>query len=45
MLKMKNNFGIKDIIEKHSLFNRNSESVAIGSALNNAVKIEEIKIR
>ncbi|MBB6043411.1 DnaB-like helicase N-terminal domain-containing protein (plasmid) [Borreliella yangtzensis] len=39
---MKNNFCIKDIIENNNPFNRNSKSVVIGSALNNAVKIEEI---
>ncbi|WP_080670666.1 DnaB-like helicase N-terminal domain-containing protein [Borreliella garinii] len=39
---MKNNFGINDIIRKYSLFNRNSESVVIGSMLNNTVKIEEV---
>lgn len=39
---MKNNFGINDIIGKYSLFNRNSESVVIGSILNNTVKIEEV---
>lgn len=42
MIKMKNNFGINDIIRKYSLFNRNSESVVIGSMLNNTVKIEEV---
>ncbi|MBB6213669.1 hypothetical protein QIA17_00155 (plasmid) [Borreliella californiensis] len=30
---MKNNFGIKDIIENNGLFNRDLESVVIGSLI------------
>lgn len=33
ILKMKNNFGIKDIIENNGLFNRDLESVVIGSLI------------
>ncbi|WNY69097.1 DnaB-like helicase N-terminal domain-containing protein [Borreliella lusitaniae] len=39
---MKNSFYIKEIIEKFSLFNRDSENIVIGRMLNNAIEIEEV---